>query len=122
LSGDVHHSYTARAELPGVPAGAARVHQVVCSPVHNHVPGAVRAAFRLAWSRPAAAWARAWAAHHDAPAPGPVWDRVGSPLFGNHIATLLVDGRRAEVIFEQPRSAAALDERARVTLSAEDHA
>ncbi|MFC5947359.1 alkaline phosphatase D family protein [Pseudonocardia lutea] len=122
LSGDVHHSYTARAELPGVPAGAARVHQVVCSPVHNHVPGAVRAAFRLAWSRPAAAWARAWAAHHDAPAPGPVWDRVGTPLFGNHIATLLVDGRRAEVIFEQPRSAAALDERARVTLSAEDHA
>ncbi|MFR9802320.1 alkaline phosphatase D family protein [Pseudonocardia sp. RS010] len=120
LSGDVHHSYTARAELPGVPAGAARVHQVVCSPVHNHVPAVIRAAFRLAWSRPAAAWARAWADHQGAPAPGLRWDRVGTPLFGNHIATLLVDGRRAEVLFEKPRSASALDERARVTLSAKD--
>ena len=38
LSGDVHHSYAARAEVDGVSPGGATVHQLVCSPVHNYVP------------------------------------------------------------------------------------
>jgi len=120
LSGDVHHSYAARAELPGAPAGSARVHQLVCSPVHNQVPAAIRVAFRLAWSRPAARWARAWAAHNGAPPPEPRWTKLGGPLFGNLIATLLVEDRRAEVLFEKPRSASTLSEQARYPLTAED--
>ena len=46
LSGDVHHSYAARADVVG--AGEAPVHQLTCSPVHNHVPPY---GFRLAWHR-----------------------------------------------------------------------
>ncbi|GAA1865248.1 alkaline phosphatase D family protein [Pseudonocardia ailaonensis] len=113
LSGDVHHSYAARAALPGLPAGAARVHQLVCSPVHNHVPPAIRVVFRLAWSRAATALTRQLTSSP----PDLRWSRLGPVLFGNHIATLLVDGRRAEVVFEKPRSAAVLDEQARFTLS-----
>ena len=54
LSGDVHHSYAARAEWAGdsaQPAGAT-VHQLVCSPVHNYVPLFVKPAFTLGWTRP----------------------------------------------------------------------
>ncbi|GAA4557621.1 alkaline phosphatase D family protein [Pseudonocardia xishanensis] len=120
LSGDVHHSYAARATLPDSPAGAAQVHQLVCSPVHNQVPPAIRVAFRLAWSRPAARWARAWAAHNGAPPAEASWTKLGGPLFGNHIATLLVHGRRADVVFEKPRSASSLTEQARYPLTVED--
>ncbi len=37
LSGDVHHSYAARADFGE--AATTRIHQLVCSPVHNYVPG-----------------------------------------------------------------------------------
>jgi hypothetical protein len=45
------------------------------------------------------------------------WERVAGPLFGNTIATLDIDGKHAEVLFEQPRSSAALVERAKLTLT-----
>lgn len=109
LSGDVHHSYAARADLPG-----AAVHQLVCSPVHNQVPAVIRVAFRLAWSRAATAVTRTWGA----PAPGLSWTKLGGPLFGNLIATLEVADRRAEVVFEKPRSASTLTEQARYALEA----
>uniref|UniRef100_UPI001C68FEEE hypothetical protein n=1 Tax=Pseudonocardia pini TaxID=2758030 RepID=UPI001C68FEEE len=54
-----------------------------------------------------------------APPPDLSWTKLGGPLFGNLIATLLVADRRAEVVFEQPRSAAALDELARYPLTEE---
>jgi hypothetical protein len=38
-------------------------------------------------------------------------------LFGNTIAKIQVDGRSAEVLFEQPRGPDALDEVGRVALS-----
>jgi phosphodiesterase/alkaline phosphatase D-like protein len=108
LSGDVHHSYAARADLPG-----AAVHQLVCSPVHNRVPAAIRVAFRLAWTRLATRATRRFA-----PAPGFTWAKLGGPLFGNLIATLDVADRRAEVVFEKPRSASTLTESARYALEA----
>jgi phosphodiesterase/alkaline phosphatase D-like protein len=120
LSGDVHHSYAARATLPGsgaaVPTGAA-VYQLVCSPVHNQVPRAIRPAFALGWSRRLGALTRRWALLRGAP-PLPVrWRKISGPLFGNTIATLRVEGRAAEVVFEQPRGADTLTEAARVPLS-----
>ena len=45
------------------------------------------------------------------------WQRLVGPLFGNTIATLELSGRRAEAIFEQPRSSASLVERARLDLT-----
>ena len=112
LSGDVHHSYAARAEWAGdsaQPLGAT-VHQLVCSPVNNYVPLFLKPAFTLGWSRPAAALARWWARRHGVPPLPLSWANTCGPLFGNTIATLQVDGRSAEVLFEQPRGPDALDE------------
>jgi phosphodiesterase/alkaline phosphatase D-like protein len=115
LSGDVHHSYVARAELPSGPSG--RVHQLTCSPVHNKMEWYVKPGFRAAWSGVAKRVAERWATRVGAP-PKPVsWEREAGPLFGNTIATLDIDGRRAEVLFEQPTSAASLVERARTELT-----
>ena len=119
LSGDVHHSYAARAEWAGdsaQPAGAT-VHQLVCSPVHNYVPLFVKPAFTLSWSRPAARLARWWARRRGLPPLPLSWTNTCGPLFGNTIATLQVDGRSAEVFFEQPRGSDTLDEVGRVLLS-----
>jgi hypothetical protein len=115
LSGDVHHSYAARADLPGDPP--ARVHQLTCSPVHNRIHWFVRPGFRLAWSRTARRLAERWALRAGAPPKPLTWQRLVGPLFGNTIATLDLRGRRAEAIFEQPRSSASLVERARLDLT-----
>jgi hypothetical protein len=45
------------------------------------------------------------------------WTDVCGPLFGNTIATVEINGRRADVIFEQPRRSAELEEAGRVSLS-----
>jgi hypothetical protein len=118
LSGDVHHSYAARAHLAGLQAGqGATVHQLVCSPVHNYVPAAVKPAFRLGWSRPVARLTRRWARHRDLPDLPVSWTNTCGPLFGNTIATMEADGRRAEVFFEQPSGPATLNEAGRVPLT-----
>jgi phosphodiesterase/alkaline phosphatase D-like protein len=115
LSGDVHHSYAARAEFPSRPAG--RVHQLTCSPVHNKMEWYIKPGFRLSWSRFMRALTDRWATRAGAP-PKPVsWERAIGPFFGNTVATLDIKGRRAEVIFEQPQSAASLTERGRLELT-----
>ncbi len=115
LSGDVHHSYAARADLPGDPP--ARVHQLTCSPVHNKIYWFVRPGFDLGWSRTARWVTERWVRRAGAAPARVSWERLAGPLFGNTIATLDIDGLRAEVLFEQPRSSAALVERARLDLT-----
>ncbi len=96
---------------------SATVHQLVCSPVNNYVPLFIKPVFTLAWTRPAAKLARWWARLRHVPPLPLSWVNTCGPLFGNTIATLLVDGRSAEVLFEQPRGADALEEVGRVRLS-----
>jgi phosphodiesterase/alkaline phosphatase D-like protein len=115
LSGDVHHSYVARADLPNRPPG--RVHQLTCSPAHNRMHWFIRPGFRLGWSRLVSRLTARWALRAGAPPPPVSWRRLAGPLFGNMIATLDIDGQHAEVFFEQPRSSAALVERARLDLT-----
>jgi phosphodiesterase/alkaline phosphatase D-like protein len=115
LSGDVHHSYAARADLPSEPA--ARVHQLTCSPVHNKMEWYVKPGFKVSWSRFMRELTGRWALRVGAPPKPLVWERVAGPLFGNTIATLDINGTHAEVIFEQPRSAASLEESARLELT-----
>jgi len=117
LSGDVHHSYAARADLESRPPAA--VHQLTCSPVHNHVEWFVKPGFRLGWSAFTRRLTERWSERAGAPAKTVDWERLAGPLFGNTIATLDITGRRAEVFFEQPTSAATLVERARLDLTAE---
>lgn len=115
LSGDVHHSYAARAEFPG--ATTARVHQLVCSPVHNYVPAPVKPAFKIAWSRWAARLTRRWARHAGSPALPMSWRNLSGPLFGNTIATFESRKRSAHVVFEQPGGNGALRSVADVALT-----
>ena len=115
LSGDVHHSYAARAEVSG--RDTARVHQLVCSPVHNYVPAFVKPVFKLGWSARAARVTRRWARRAGAPEMPITWRNVSGPLFGNTIAALVLHDRDAEVIFEQPRDSGELVEVARVPLT-----
>ncbi|AFM18056.1 phosphodiesterase/alkaline phosphatase D [Mycolicibacterium chubuense NBB4] len=115
LSGDVHHSYAARADLP-VPTHA-RVHQLVCSPVHNYVPAYVKPVFKLGWSPRLARVTRRWAKRRGSPTLPLSWRNLSGPLFGNTIATLNAKGRDAEVLFEQPTRDGELAEVARVPLT-----
>jgi phosphodiesterase/alkaline phosphatase D-like protein len=119
LSGDVHHSYAARAHLAGERPGVPRtpVYQLTCSPVHNKMDWYVRPGFRAAWSRFARWSTERWSLRVGAP-PKPVsWERAAGPFFGNTIATLDITGRRAQSVFEQPVSASSLVERARLDLA-----
>ena len=133
LSGDVHHTYAARVDLPGITGnrtdsgngtdrgngtdGAARVHQLTCSPVHNKLHWFIKPAFRLGWSR---RLARLTGRLSDRAGVAPVpvrWEKLCGPLFGNMIATLELDDRQAAVSFEQPSTAASLTELARLKLT-----
>jgi hypothetical protein len=114
LSGDVHHSYVARAELPD---STARVHQLVCSPVHNYVPWYVKPVFKLGWSHRLARLTGRWARRHGCPPLPLAWQDVSGPFFGNTLATLHTSGRDAEAVFEQPRGKDSLDEVARISLT-----
>jgi hypothetical protein len=115
LSGDVHHSYAARAELPDQPSrkpGVMNQSTWLCT--GEQVSWWTRA---CGWSRVLHRLTRAWARRSGAPPPPLRWERLAGPLFGNMIATLEIDGRCAEVVFEQPRSAASLTELARLELT-----
>ena len=114
LSGDVHHSYAARVELAST---SARVHQLVCSPVHNYVPWFVKPVFKLGWSPRAARITRRWARRKGSPELPITWRNLSGPIFGNTIAALELNGRDARVLFEQPRGKGELVEVERVPLT-----
>ncbi len=115
LSGDVHHSYAARAAFCQ-PAGA-RVHQLVCSPVHNYVPAPVKPAFKFAWSPRVSRLTRRWARRAGSPELPMTWENLSGPQFGNTIASFESRGRSAEVFFEQPKDNGDLSTVARVNLT-----
>ncbi|WFE30812.1 alkaline phosphatase D family protein [Solwaraspora sp. WMMD791] len=98
LSGDVHHSYVARAALPG--EVHTPVHQLTCSPIHNQVPAAMRPLMRLGWWRGPATAVRALARAAGLPAPSLRWRKLDGPYFGNAVSTLVHDGPAAEVLLE----------------------
>ncbi|HSA50440.1 MAG TPA: alkaline phosphatase D family protein [Yinghuangia sp.] len=106
LSGDVHHAYVAEAHWPGVDTaqGAARVVQLTCSPLHNSVPPAIRAGFLFGWGRLATGIGRLLARHAGLP-PRPLhWTKLGGPWFGNHLMTLTIHGRHAELALDRAES------------------
>ncbi|MDG4667516.1 alkaline phosphatase D family protein [Mycobacterium sp. 236(2023)] len=115
LSGDVHHSYAARADFHGT--GDTRVHQLVCSPIHNYVPAPVKPAFKIAWSPRVARLTRRWAKRAGSPELPMSWQNRSGPQFGNTIASFEANGRTAEVFFEQPEDNGELSTVARVDLT-----
>ncbi len=119
LSGDVHHAYIARPDYGDEVTSA--VFQLTCSPLHNHVPVAVRLAFRAAWSRFAERTTRViLGVVARVPKPIVEWTRIDGPYFGNDLMTLRLDGRHADVVLEQAgpsTESARLTEVTRLTLS-----
>jgi hypothetical protein len=100
LSGDVHHAYVARVQFEA-PTDT-EVYQLTCSPLHNHVPAAIRVAFRAAWSRAAERCVRLILGRVTAVPPASFsWTRSAGPSFGNQIATLRTQGRRAHLTIER---------------------
>jgi hypothetical protein len=95
LSGDVHHSYVARAGLPGTP-----VYQLTCSPVHNRVPPAMRAVFRAGWGPRATALGRVLCRLAGCEPDRVGWRKLAGPYFGNAIGTLVHSGQSATVVVE----------------------
>lgn len=119
LSGDVHHAYVARAHYRGNVRSA--VFQLTCSPLHNHVPPAMKVAFRVSWTR-AAEWSTRVLLGLLAAVPAlPLrWTRESGPYFGDEIVTLSLDGRRAVAVLEKAspkREAPGLHPVDRITLS-----
>ncbi|MFE2054969.1 alkaline phosphatase D family protein [Streptomyces sp. NPDC059446] len=107
LSGDVHHAYIAEPQWSdSTPEGtpAARVLQLTCSPVHNSVPGYMRAGFRFGWSRAGRWLGRALALHGRTGSPPMRWRRTGGPWFGNQLMTLTLRGRKAALTLVQARA------------------
>jgi hypothetical protein len=116
LSGDVHHSYVARADLGSQTHTA--VHQLTCSPIHNQVPAFMRPLMRFSWSRAAAKGVRGLARSAGVPRPTWSWKRLAGPYFGNAVSTLLLTGRTATVTVEGTAKGGDLFEVAEVTYPA----
>ena len=96
LSGDVHHAYAAEAQYPQ-PMDA-RIFQLTCSPLNNFIPPAMKVTFRVTWGRVAEfITRRLLRLAGPVPAPSITWRRLCGPYFGNEIASLVLDGRRAEL-------------------------
>ena len=119
LSGDVHHSYVARARFddPGV---RTPVHQLTCSPIHNQAPAAMRPLIKLCWNPGLASAARALARFAGVRRPTVRWKKLAGPYFGNAVATLEHQGRGAEVMIEGITSDGRLREVARQQLATVD--
>ncbi|WP_436774579.1 alkaline phosphatase D family protein [Yinghuangia sp. YIM S09857] len=110
LSGDVHHAYAAEADWPAhettatngkEPQRPARVVQFTCSPLHNAVPVGIRFGFRLGWGAVATRIGALLARHAKLP-PRPVrWTKLGGPWFGNHLMSLTLHGREAELALDR---------------------
>jgi len=119
LSGDVHHAYAAECWWPE--DVRSRVFQLTCSPLHNFVPPAMRLTFRIAWSSLARRFTRSLLRlAGPVPEPSLTWRRSCGPFFANEIATLVLAGRRGELVLERSAPASApeeLIEVARLTLA-----
>src|ERR671917_830411 len=101
LSGDVHHGYLAEASFDGTNVGS-RVHQAVCSPLRNALPGEKSRLQNLAWSKSTALAGRLLSRLAGIRAPELTWRLTHDhPFFENHVATLELDGRSAKITFEK---------------------
>jgi PhoD-like phosphatase len=97
LSGDVHHAYLAEVAFPRSAGVQSAVYQATCSPFRNPLDGHERAVVRASTSRPLELIARALARSAGAPDPGIRWRLCEGPYFDNQVASLLLEGRRAEL-------------------------
>jgi hypothetical protein len=97
LSGDVHHAYLAEIGFPPGSEVASAAYQAVCSPYRNPLDQHERLAIRAGFSRPCTELFGALASAAGALDPGLRWRLRDGPFFDNQVATLRLDGRRAQM-------------------------
>jgi PhoD-like phosphatase len=97
LSGDVHYSYLMQASAP---RQRSAIYQVVCSPIRNPLPRALRYANILASFTLAGVIGRLLAHSAGLHAPALKWHLKHGPMFENAIATLDLEGREATLRWE----------------------
>ncbi len=100
LGGDVHFSYLARARPRGRRATDTVVAQLVCSPLCNWLPPAMRRMTWLSARAVAGLCCRVLAALAGVRAPALDWRLDDGPWYDNALATLVLDGRSAAVRWE----------------------
>jgi PhoD-like phosphatase len=101
LSGDVHHGYLAEATFPD-DSVESPVYQAVCSPLRNALPGKKSHLQDVAWSKLAAVASRLLSRAAGIESEEMTWRLThDEPWFENHVATLELDGRHANITFEE---------------------
>jgi hypothetical protein len=118
LSGDVHHSYVARARFRS--PVTTPVHQLTCSPLHNEVPAVMRPLMRIGWWAVPSAIVRALARAAGVERTAVRWRKLDGPYFGNAVGTLCHVGTTAEVTIEGTDPAGKLHTVSRRRLTAAD--
>jgi hypothetical protein len=117
LSGDVHFAYVVRARVRRPHATTPRIYQVVCSPLRNPLPKGLRYGQRLASSRAGHHLGRAIARLAGVRTPLLSWRLIGEPAFGNVLATMDLQARRAVARIETAEPGPALRVRTEAELS-----
>lgn len=103
LSGDMHCSYTARADIEGVDPDRTAMHQLTMSPFRNPLNIQVRMANRLFERRPLAHAMRWLARRAGVVEPAISWQVEGGPWFANGVMTVVVSGRSITAEVEHAR-------------------
>ncbi|WP_324651531.1 alkaline phosphatase D family protein [Georgenia sp. H159] len=106
LSGDVHFSYVTEVDRES----GSRMLQLVCSPVRNPLPRALRAfaAFGSHAARPVGALFLRWA---KIPEPPWRWHGIAGPWFDNNLAVLEIDGEDLRTVWLGGRLVGGPDDR-----------
>ncbi len=101
LSGDVHHGYLAEASFDTGNVES-KVHQAVCSPLRNALPGKKSRLQQVAWTTPAAIAGPLLSRLAGVEPPDLTWRLTHErPFFSNQVATLELEGRSATITFEE---------------------
>ena len=100
LGGDIHHSYLAAVDFPGIRPQSA-VYQAVCSPFHNVLPDRFRRGHQLTTSRPGGAAGIGIARLAGVRKPRIQWRIIRGSWFHNMLSALEFDGRRARIRFDR---------------------
>ena len=101
ISGDIHHSYLAAVDFPGVTGVRSAVYQAVCSPIHNVLPDSFRHGQQLATSRAGAVIGAAVARLAGVHKPRIGWRITRGTWFDNMLSALEFRGRSARISFER---------------------
>ena len=101
LSGDVHHAYLAELAFKRSAGAQSTVWQAVCSPFRNALNGRERSTIRFGNSRAGAAITRGLSRLAGVNSEKVRWRLAEGPFYDNQVATLTIEGRRAEIKLER---------------------